>query len=140
MKSVLFDECIEVLNPEVAIISQEETDKLFDQLESMFPIGMASRIMWEDMDHSYYSTLQETTEVFPALKKLVTDAVDPNMYILWNDADIPVIETDIHTALSHIDDVLCVASDTWFFNIHQKYVVEFYHLGEMRVGIAPYSK
>ena len=68
MISALFHECTEKLSPHVKILSQDKTDAIFDILENMFPTGMTSRIMWKEMDPSYYSVLQETTEIIPILK------------------------------------------------------------------------
>jgi len=58
------------------------------------------------------------------------------LYILWNDAEIPVVVTDLYKALTYINDLTWVAPDTWFLNTIQGYVIAFYQLNEIRVGVA----
>ena len=136
-KSALFDECIEVLNPEVSILTQSETKAVFEMFKNMFPIRRESRVYWKDVPELYYRNIDNVNDICTQLQKLLFNNIDTFVFILWNDADIPVVVTSLYNAIEHIDYITCVASDTWLLNTYQRYVVEFYHLGEMRVGIAP---
>nr|WP_054949293.1 hypothetical protein [Numidum massiliense] len=59
--------------------------------------------------------------------------------LLWNYIDDPAVKTDIVSAVKVIDDVTAVASDTFILSPSTGYVIEFYHEGEVTIGL-PNSK
>lgn len=64
-------------------------------------------------------------------------SINYSIYILWSNASIPIIATHLTTAIKNFDDISCVDLDFWFFNSNYTYVVEFYHLGDIVVGLSP---
>lgn len=61
---------------------------------------------------------------------------DYRVILLWNYSDAPAVSTDLRSALRAIDDVTAVGSDTFMFCPSAGYVIEFYHEGEVTIGLA----
>jgi hypothetical protein len=51
---------------------------------------------------------------------------------LWNS---PVIQTTLVKALSNIEEVMEVGSDQWIYALDRSFVIEFYHEGEIIIGL-----
>ncbi|MGQ0437679.1 CDI toxin immunity protein, partial [Bacillus sp. B-TM1] len=56
------------------------------------------------------------------------------IYIIWDEASLPIIKTNLHQILQVIDDVTAVSFDTWLYSPNLGYAIEFYHEGEVRIG------
>lgn len=52
-------------------------------------------------------------------------------YVIWTDAEIPIIQCNIDDILENIDDVLAVSFDTWLMSVDMKRLIEFYHEGDI---------
>lgn len=122
----LFEECIQALGDSVNIIKQEEAELLFNKLQSNFPFTTFSRIAWDNVHDKVH--LKLASEVSKHIDS------DSFIYILWDNANCPVIETTLQNALDVIDDVTAVSFDTWFFNPNQNFVIEFHHEGNITIG------
>lgn len=55
-------------------------------------------------------------------------------YVIWPDAEIPIIKCNIDDILDNIDDVLAVSFDTWLISVDMKRLIEFYHEGDITLG------
>lgn len=135
MSTILFKECVQSLTPHVKTLSWETTQSLLELFEDVCPITLEGRIDGEKMQS--YKKIDNLNEILTTLEKLLSTPLDPSVYILWNNAKIPAIHTDLHHIIHNFDDVSCVAPDMWFFNITQEYVVEFHHSYGLAVGIIP---
>ncbi|UYX52452.1 hypothetical protein M3Y14_29355 [Bacillus thuringiensis] len=60
------------------------------------------------------------------------------VYIIWDEASLPIIKTNLHQILQVIDDVTAVSFDTWIYSQDVGYVIEYYHEGEVRIGDKKY--
>lgn len=134
-EKTLLEECIEALGEETVILSQKDSDDVLKTFEDMFPIVYWGRIDWEKIDDKVY--ISDTSQIIPAIEKLLKRSFDTSIYILWNEGSLPTVRGDLKSALIVIEDVTCVGPDTWFFNPLERYIVEFFHEGEVVVGIAP---
>lgn len=132
----LFEECIDVLGKNnVTILSKNEFNDIWKLFKDIIPITKGSRIDWGKVPGEI--EVHSPTEVLPTLKNLIKQPIDTSVYILWNDFHTPVIKTNLEIALEHFDYVTCIDFETWFFNPSQGYIIEFYYLGEMHVGLLP---
>ena len=79
----------------------------------------------------------ERIELSDELFKWLEDngITDTSVIILWNPSDDPAVKTTLENALTVIDDVTAVGSDTFMYS-ELGYVIEFYHDGEVTVGMA----
>ncbi len=133
---ILFKECVEALADNVEILSKHETDKIFALFRKTIPIYHGgSRIDWDQVPERV--VIQEREQTISLLEKLLREPVDVSIYVLWNDASLPVIKTDLSSVLKNFDDVVSVGFETWFYNPYQGYIIQYYYLGEMDAGIIP---
>ncbi|MEK5502042.1 CDI toxin immunity protein [Bacillus sp. FSL M8-0168] len=127
----LFDECLEALGERKEILSEELTVKYFNSLSKQFPITSWARIDWEKVKNK--KRIEYSDELFKWLKD--NGIADTSVIILWNPSDDPAVKTTLENALAVIDDVTAVGSDTFMYS-ELGYVIEFYHDGEVTVGMA----
>ncbi|AQT86320.1 hypothetical protein ERICIV_01725 [Paenibacillus larvae subsp. larvae] len=127
----LFEECIIALGNDVEILSQAETSYYFDELVKKFPVTSWARIDWNSI--SIKKPIEELGEIIIWLNDM--NIKNTKVIILWNHTDSPGISTELRNALNVIDDITAVGSDTFMFCPHNNYVIEFYHEGEITVGL-----
>jgi hypothetical protein len=135
----LFKECVTSLGDNSLILSKKESAHIFDLFEKEVPIYRGdSRIDWEKIEIK--ASLHMPNQLIPTLNQLYSYSIDDTVYVLWNNASLPVIQSNIKAILAHIDNVTCVGFETWLYNPWQQYIVEFYYLGDITVGILPIQK
>ncbi|MPQ25755.1 CDI toxin immunity protein [Bacillus paralicheniformis] len=127
----LFDECLEALGEQKEILSEELTGEYFNSLSKQFPITSWARIDWEKVKNK--KRIEYSDELFKWLED--NGITDTSVIILWNPSDDPAVKTTLENALAVIDDVTAVGSDTFMYS-ELGYVIEFYHDGEVTVGMA----
>lgn len=123
--NILFTECIEALYG-CNIISLEETENLFDQMQKNFPMTAYGCINWNGVKESLI--LNAFSDICH-----VCDINDV-YYILWEQKGVPCVSCQLSTILENIDDVLAVSFDTWLLSKNTREVIEFYHEGRMTYG------
>lgn len=128
----LFEECIKVIgNENLEILSNELTEKYFDCLCELFPILPWGRIDWEKV--SQKKKVEDLSEIIDWLQEMGIN--NKNVIVLWNYSYNPGIRTELERVLNVIDDVTAVGSDTFILCKDEGYVIEFFHDGEVTIGI-----
>jgi hypothetical protein len=136
---VLFKECVEALGDEVTILSQKESDQVWQTFKKNVPIfEHGSRIDWSKFDKKM--TLTFPAEVVNVLGELLKKSFDHSIYVMWNDASVPIIQSNLDLVLSKFDDVTCVGFETWLYNPSEGYIIEYYYLGDLNVGLVSQKK
>jgi len=130
----LFDECIEALKKvgEVIVLSEEETNEIINEFEESVPSDpLVARV-----DFTQISRKKEIVDDEDILEELYKNNVNVNepVYVFWNDADLPAIQTSIKNVINVIEDVISVSFDTYIFCPKERYFVEYYHEGEAFLG------
>ncbi|MBN2908783.1 hypothetical protein JQC72_04505 [Polycladomyces sp. WAk] len=128
----LFEECIHALGENCKVLSKEETNRLFSKLGEKFPFTSWGRIDWEKVDNRLY--LASSDEIIRYFKR-ETNPFNGIVYIIWDEAALPAVKSDLQTILQVIDDVTAVSFDTWLYCPSDEYVIEFYHEGEIVLGM-----
>lgn len=123
--NILFAECIDALHG-CNIISLEETENLFNQMQKNFPITVYGCINWNSVNESLI--LNDISDICH-----VCDTNDV-YYILWERNGVPCVSCQLSTILENIDDVLAVSFDTWLLSKNTREIIEFYHEGRMTYG------
>ncbi|PRX38884.1 hypothetical protein CLV97_13426 [Planifilum fimeticola] len=130
----LFDECIEALKSEgeVIVLSEEETNEVINEFEKSVP----SDPLVAKVDFTQISRKKEIEDDEDILEELYKNNVNVNepVYVFWNDADLPAIQTFIKNVINVIEDVISVSFDTYIFCPKERYFVEYYHEGETFLG------
>lgn len=139
MEPALFTECINALGNKVRILTKEESNKVFNLFESLIPFYQGgSRIDWSQVEQKVH--IDSPQEIIRSIENLLKKPFNAQVYVLWNDASLPVLETDLVSIAKHFDDITCLGFETWFFNPSDGYTVEYYYLGELNAGLFPVKK
>ncbi|GAC90707.1 hypothetical protein KN10_1143 [Anoxybacillus flavithermus NBRC 109594] len=127
----LFEECVHAIGDDhLRILSNEETEKYFDYLCTLFPISPWGRIDWENVSEKKRITC--LLEIVDWLRQKGMN--DNDVIVLWNYSYYPGIQTKLEKALNAIDDVVAVGSDTFILCKNGEYIIEFFHDGEVTIG------
>ena len=134
----LYEECIEALGDNLVIYSEEDSINIFNKFENSFPMyyiadSILSRIDWNKI-YLKYTIKHNLEELLTKIEKHYKEN-DFEVYILWNEANLPVLKTTLKKVLLNIDDVTAVGFDTWIFCESNNYVIEFFHDGEIVLGL-----
>ncbi|MFN6497299.1 MAG: hypothetical protein RMX65_009870 [Nostoc sp. DedQUE01] len=130
----LLDECITALGDNTTVLSSQETENIFSIFEAQFPITRWARIDWGKINQKI--TVNSNDEIISYLQHHFTqEDLEEKLYILWNDASLPAVQAKLEQIIRVRDDVTAVSFDTWIFSLKFKYVIEFYHEGEITIGI-----
>lgn len=136
----MFKECIHVLGNNKLILSYEESERINQQLEQMFPFEF-SNINWKIVDKKVLINTDFPAQIIPALENLLQQKVfDNSIYIIWDKGGLTNIKTNLNLVILHMDDVTCVSTKTWLFNPSMGYVVEWHICGNKTVGVASKEK
>ena len=127
----LFDDALNLLGEQATVLSKQETNDLLKELLQQFPFTRWARIDWAGIKH--YHAITSAAEVIPFLREYSKDLSEP-IFVIWDEGTLPEVKSDLRHVLRHIEDVTIVSFDTWLFSPSQKYVIEFYHEGEVTIG------
>ena len=58
---------------------------------------------------------------------------EKEIYIFWDDASVPVVQTRLSCALNAFDDVAAIA-DTWLCDVDGQFIAEYTHDDELHLG------
>ena len=121
----LLEECIEALGERANTYTNEKSLEFFDNFQKEIPFSSWGQINWESI--SKKKKIQNIKEISDTLKPT-------ECYILWDEASLPVVKTHLSDILSAIDDVTAVSFDTWIYSKTEKWVIEFFHEGQITLG------
>ncbi|MCT4586024.1 MAG: hypothetical protein N4A54_13940 [Peptostreptococcaceae bacterium] len=127
----LYEECIKSLDNNYEIIINEEKEHLLKSIFASFRLTNWGKINWSLKEN--YIKLNDFKEVINYLKRLGIDRKF-EFYIIWDQTDLPLIKTDFNLIFS-MDDILAVSFDTWLFVPQKNLIIEFYHDGDITIGI-----
>ncbi|NJM23482.1 MAG: hypothetical protein HC907_35050 [Richelia sp. SM1_7_0] len=134
----LLNECIEALGDNANVLSNSDTELIFSAFEDAFPITKWARIDWDKIDEKI--KFDSSSDILSYLRdRFSPEDLDKHFYILWDNASLPTIKVKLEQILNAIDDVTAVSFDTWIFSPELGYVIEFYHEGEITIGIVSNS-
>jgi hypothetical protein len=128
----LIDECIEALSDSVHILTESDRDQVLNEFENSFPFTKWGRIDWEKM--TCHAVVNTVDDIISFLKQK-TNKYSNDVYVIWDEGTLPIIQTNLDKVLEAIDDVTAVSFDTWIFASFSGFVIEVFHDGEVRVGI-----
>lgn len=132
--SDLLKEALAALGDEAIVLNVAESNVVFDQFEKLVPLYRGgSRIDWDKVAKKKF--IASYTDIISDLHALMGRDCDERIFILWNNADFPVIQSTLSAVVKHFDDVVAVFFETWLYNPDKGYVVEYYYLGDIAVGL-----
>ncbi|OPH46997.1 hypothetical protein BC351_13670 [Paenibacillus ferrarius] len=113
----------------MAILSEEKSKEIFQNLQKSYPFNSWSRIDWEQIRANI--KIVNTIDVVPQIKQLLGDVDE--VFILWSTGSQLVLKSQLCKVLSAIDDVLAVGADTFIYS-PSRFIIEFHHEGEIIIG------
>lgn len=128
---LMFTECIEALGNQASILSKIETAEIWKLFKSKVPITTWGKIDWSMINKKIEIGCQPE-DIIPALKQLKQSS-DMRVYVLWNDASVPIIKTNLNAVVANYNDV--IALETWFVNPWDGYVIEVLNDCSITVGL-----
>lgn len=130
----LFKECVEILNAE--ILSWEESETLTEAFEKSYPIAPWGKVDWENVKNKL-EIGYEPEDIMPAFYKLLYKSADTSVYILCDDAMLPLIKTNLTQIIKYYDYVTCISPHKFIFNPFERYIIEILSGGKITIGIVP---
>ena len=128
----LLEECIEVLQPNIEILSKDQSKKCGALISDNFPIQINGRVDWGKVIKK--TIINDYSEISDCLKN-VLGTFDDTIFVFWARADLPVLQASLSKVIKYIDDVLAVGfDDAWIISQSHKFIIEFYHDGEITLG------
>ena len=108
--NILFEEAVEALE-NVRILTSEHSDKVLKKFVSSFPFESSGggRIDWKAIDSKV--VIDDINDI----RSDLTIDLSSLCFIIWNDASLPVLESNLKDVISAFDDVTAVSFDTWIF-------------------------
>lgn len=119
----LFDECIQALsaNGSIAVLDKKCSDIFIKKIREKVVFTKWGRIDWNS-----YTTFE--TISIEMLCHLTGD-----YFVFWDEANLPVIKTDMKNITSNIDDILAVDFNTWVVKDDYSYIIELFHDGSNKI-------
>ena len=127
----LLKECVEVLQSNVEILSQVESEEMYYTLQKVFPFTSWGRIDWDNFKNKI--RIANSQDIINILRKKYK-TIDYEIVALWGYGNSPVIKTNLQNAIKHIEDINDIGSDQWLYCSSYKFVIEFYHNDSIVIG------
>lgn len=128
----LFKECIEILD--ATVLTLEGDNNMTDLFKKLYPITDWGKIDWDKIENKIEAGY-DPKNIIPVLEKILTEPLDPSVYVLWSSGSIRLIRTTIHKIIEHFDDVTCVSFEKFIFNPRQGYIIEILPSDLTTVGV-----
>ena len=107
----LFNECLESLGNETLIFSQEKSQQIATILMNSFPITVSGRIDWEQIDNQFIASNKE--QIISLIRANQLD-FDEQIFIIWDNYEIPVVSTNLDKVFQSLVDVDAVSFITGY--------------------------
>ncbi|HDR8488394.1 TPA: hypothetical protein QC445_005292 [Bacillus cereus] len=127
----LFNECLESLGDETLIFSQEKSQQIATNLMNLFPITVSGRIDWEQIDNQLIASNKE--QLISLIRANQLD-FDEQIFIIWDNHEIPVVSTNLDKVFQSLVDVDAVSFYYWLLNKEYRFVIEINDEELIRVG------
>ncbi|MCU4986657.1 CDI toxin immunity protein [Bacillus thuringiensis] len=127
----LFNECLESLGDETLIFSQEKSKQIATNLMNLFPITVSGRIDWEQIDNQLIVSNKE--QLLSLIRANQLD-FDEQIFIIWDNYEIPVVSTNLDKVFQSLVDIDAVSFYYWLLNKEYKFVIEINDEELIRVG------
>lgn len=108
----LLAECLEVLNAQ--LLPEEESEKIVQLFENSYPFTDWGKIDWSLIKAK--KEIYDLQEIIPSLQKMLSVEIDQLIYILCDDAMIPIIKARLKDILDHFNKVDRISIHKFIFN------------------------
>ncbi|ARO65596.1 hypothetical protein ACI5QN_02287 [Bacillus cereus] len=127
----MFSECLESLGNETLIFSQEKSQQIAIILMNSFPITVSGRIDWEQIDNQFIASNKE--QLISLIRANQLD-FDEQIFIIWDNYEIPVVSTNLDKVFQSLVDVDAVSFYYWILDKEYRFVIEINDKELIRIG------
>ncbi|MCU5518463.1 hypothetical protein OCF62_28660 [Bacillus wiedmannii] len=127
----LFNECLKSLGNETVIFLQEKSQQIATILMNSFPITVSGRIDWEQIDNQFIASNKE--QLISLIRANQLD-FDEQIFIIWDNYEIPVVSTNLDKVFQSLVDVDAVSFYYWLLDKEYRFVIEMNNEELIRVG------
>ncbi|WP_336993094.1 hypothetical protein [Bacillus toyonensis] len=127
----LFNECLESLGNETLISSQEKSQQIATTLMNLFPITVSGRIDWEQIDNQLIASNKEQLISLIRAHQLNFDG---QIFIIWDNYEIPVVSTNLDKVFQSLVDIDAVSFYSWLLDKEYRFVIEINDEELIKVG------
>ncbi|EEL11482.1 hypothetical protein bcere0015_23120 [Bacillus cereus BDRD-Cer4] len=127
----MFSECLESLGNETLIFSQEKSQQIAIILMNSFPITVSGRIDWEQIDNQFIASNKE--QLLSLIRANQLD-FDEQIFIIWDNYEIPVVSTNLDKVFQSLVDVDAVSFYYWILDKEYRFVIEINDKELIRIG------
>ncbi|PKF98411.1 hypothetical protein CW365_17055 [Bacillus cereus] len=127
----LFNECLESLGSETLIFSQEKSQQIATTLINLFPITVSGRIDWEQIDSQLIASNKK--QLISLIRANQLD-FDEQIFIMWDNYEIPVVCTNLDKVFQSLVDVDAVSFYYWLLDTEYKFIIEINNEELIKVG------
>ncbi|HEB2434728.1 hypothetical protein [Bacillus cereus] len=127
----LFNECLESLGNETVIFPQEKSQQIATILMNLFPITVSGRIDWEQIDNQFITSNKE--QLISLIRANQLD-FDEQIFIIWDNYEIPVVSTNLDKVFQSLFDVDAVSFYYWLLDKEYRFVIEVNDEELIKVG------
>ncbi|MGQ8855353.1 CDI toxin immunity protein [Bacillus sp. SRB_8] len=127
----LFNECLESLGDETLIFSQEKSQQIATNLINLLPITVSGKIDWEQIDNQLIASNKE--QLISLIRANQLD-FDEQIFIIWDNYEIPVVSTNLDRVFQSLVDVDAVSFYYWLLDKEYRFVIEIKDEEMIRVG------
>lgn len=125
---ILFEECMDALGDNTRIYSLDESVRVIARLVFSFPFTDWGSVDWNSVERKI------AIHGIDEIRKLDEFDNDNELLIIWDEMNLPVVESTLEKILNHFDDVEAVGFNTWIINIEMNKLIEICHDGRITFG------
>lgn len=122
--NLLLQESLQALK-EYNILPVSEMQGIIKNTEKNFSFNQYGRIDWAKVKKSAEIDRDRFLEIIDREKMY---------YIIWDEIQLPIVESAGENIIFAIEDLLAVSFDTWLVSFDFKEIIEFYHEGKIIRG------
>ena len=122
--NVLLQECIEATGGRT--LNYNDGNKVMDEIQKKIPFRLGR------VDFSKFK-FKTNINTIDSISKLIKNSTE--IYVMWDNANLPCLKSELKDIIKFIDDVTAVSFDTWIVSTDYNTIIEFYHKGEVTLGI-----
>ncbi|MCU5556203.1 hypothetical protein OCB15_25190 [Bacillus cereus] len=127
----LFNECLESLGNETLIFSQEKSQQIATTLINSFPITGLGRVDWEQIDNHLIASNKE--QLISLIRAHQLD-FDEQIFIIWDNYEIPVVRTNLDKVFQSLVDIDAVSFYYWLLDTEYRFIIEINNEELIKVG------
>ncbi|GCE05219.1 CDI toxin immunity protein [Dictyobacter aurantiacus] len=126
------EECLASLGDSANVLSMSEIRDMREKFWRSIPMTRRGRVDWTKIEKKIkISSIQGLSSIS---RNWIKD-LDSPAFIMWDEFTLPIVKcSSLRKIFEQIEDVLIVSFDIWVFSFEEKYVIEFYHEGDITIG------